>query len=50
MNMKYMTYAAAVEAIAGSFFDENNKYLPEIGKGRVGSQRKSARRNGTRCS
>lgn len=33
MNMKYMIYAAAVEAIASGFFDENNKYMPEIGKG-----------------
>ena len=33
MNMKYMTYAAAVEAIAGGFFDENDKYMPGIGKG-----------------
>lgn len=33
MNMKYMTYAAAVEAIASGFFDENNKYMPGIGKG-----------------
>lgn len=33
--MEYMKYAAAVREIAGGFFDEDSKYMPEIGKGNI---------------
>lgn len=35
MNMKYMTYAAAVEEIAGGFFNKENEYLPAFGNGNM---------------
>lgn len=34
MNIEYMKYAAAVNEIAGGFFDDN-EYLPNIGKGNI---------------
>lgn len=35
MNMDFMKYAAAVQEIAGGFFDNENNYIPAIGKGNI---------------